>query len=168
MLRPIRDTPSSAAVVPLSGTPLLLAEKENLPLAAMFCVEKFHVPAVRSKPLPESQPMPLTEMEASSWKVTNDPVRLNVKPSTCQNGATTPELNIHGAVNTTASPGLTIPANAPSAWLTFVLVNEVTPDAAVKFALFRVRSPVNVMLPVMGAAWAVVLREKASRVAKAS
>ena len=41
--------------MPPSGT-AELAEKENLPPAEMFWVEKFHAPAAGSNPLPDTQP----------------------------------------------------------------------------------------------------------------
>ena len=106
-LMPTRPMPRRRAVVPPSGTEEL-AEKENLPPAAIFWVEKFHAPAASSNPLPDTQPVPVTEIEVAEWNSTAELTSLKVNPLTLQNASIAPELNYHGGVKVTLSPAETI------------------------------------------------------------
>src|SRR4029077_20313109 len=111
---PTSAIPRRATAEPPSGTLPVAAENENRAWAEGFCVVKFHVPLVISKPFPLIVPLPATVTEPPPCIVMEEEVRLNTKPSTCQKLGTAPELNAHGNAIVTASPSVTKPVKLPS------------------------------------------------------
>ena len=84
--RPTREIPSSATVVPPSGTPLpsVPAEKLKTPFALGVWDEKNHVPGVASNPLPDIVPVPEIRRKLPLRKSTVDAAKSKVNPPTLQ------------------------------------------------------------------------------------
>ena len=136
------------------------AENENTPLAGGFWVVNVHVPGVSVKPWPVIVPVPATLRNPLPWWTMEDAVRLYVNPPTLQRAGCSPELKVQGAVIVTEAPTLTNVAKSPDRLETvggklFPLSHDITLVALLTESVSRCAPPLNVMVPLIGAASSV-------------
>jgi hypothetical protein len=141
------------------GVAVVEPENENTPLAGGFWVVNVHEPGVGSKPLPEIVPVPLTARNPLPCWTMEDAVRSNVNPPTFQSLAR-PELKFQGLAIVTGAPTSTNPVKFPDRLTTvgaapFPLFHPVTWVAVLTEPELSSAPPLNVMVPLIGAASSV-------------
>ena len=135
------------------------AENENTPLAGGFWVLNLHVPGVGAKPLPLIVPVPLTLRNPLPCVTITDAVRSNVNPPTLQRAGCSPELKVQGAVIVTEAPTATVVKDPDrlttvGGWLA-PLSHDITLVGLLTESVSSLAPPLNVMVPLIGAASSV-------------